>query len=165
MKRFAKFVSGAVLAIASVSASADSTVDFLVNAHVEGYGQMTFAPDEWAGTRHESKRLESLAITPLHPNMGNWPSCLNVQYMAHIAGIGDTGWINAPSTIGSQGQSRRIEGMAFKLSGTCKEQYTIEYKCHIQDWGDQPTANDGEFCGTRGQSRRLEAVMITIRQR
>jgi uncharacterized protein YjdB len=126
---------------------------------------MTFAPDEWAGTRGESRRLESLMVTPLYPTIGNWPSCVNLSYMAHIAGTGDTGWTNAPNKVGTEGQSRSIEGLAFRLSGSCAASYTVEYRCHLQGLGDSAVMRDGQFCGTRGQGRRLEAIQITVRAR
>jgi hypothetical protein len=73
------------------------------------------------------------------------------------------GYVNAPSVMGTKGRSLRIEGLAFKLAGTCASQYTIEYQCHISGYGDSGVMSDGEFCGTRGQSRRIEAVLVNIR--
>lgn len=162
-----KILGGMLLSLmaAASNANAASTVDFLTYVHIQDYGQMTFAPDEWAGTRGEGRRLESLVVTPLYPTIGNWPSCVNLSYMAHVAGIGDTGWTNAPNKVGTEGQRRSIEGLAFRLSGSCAANYTVEYRCHLQGIGDSAVMRDGQFCGTRGQGRRLEAIQITVRAR
>ena len=153
------------LAAASFNASAGtSTVDFVTYVHVQNYGQMTFAPDEMAGTIGQGLRLESLMVAPLYPVIGNWPSCLVLSYMAHIEGTGDTGWTAAPNKVGTEGQGRRIEGLAFRLSGSCASSYTVEYSCHLQGIGTVSGSN-GQFCGTRGQGRRLEAIQITVRAR
>ncbi|OBP14500.1 hypothetical protein A5320_12080 [Rheinheimera sp. SA_1] len=149
----------------SVAADPVSHLDFYVYTHVQQQGQMTFAPDEWAGTRGQQLRLESLAVTPLHPNLGNWPSCLQLSYMAHLQGTGDTGWTNAPNKVGTEGQSRRIEGVAFRLAGSCAQDYTVEYRCHLQNIGDSALLRDGQFCGSRGQSRQLEAIKLTVRHK
>ncbi len=148
----------------SFSSFADesSDVTFHVYTHIQDYGQTTFSEDEWAGTRSESKRLESIAITPLYPNIGSWPSCLGLSYMGHIQDHGDTGWYDAPNKLGTEGKSLRIEGLAFKTTGTCANDYTVKYSCHVQNYGDIGEKSDGEYCGFRGSGLRLEAVKLTV---
>jgi uncharacterized protein YjdB len=130
---------------------------FYLNVHVQDAGDSTVRPGEWAGTKGQSKRLEAFWITK-----NNLPDCLTIKYMAHVEGIGDMGYVNAPSVMGTTGRSLRVEGVAFKLAGSCAAQYTIEYQCHIQDFGDSGVMSDGEYCGTRGQSRRIEALRVNI---
>ena len=57
-------LSGLLLSFAAASSNANaaSTVDFLTYVHVQDYGQMTFAPDEWAGTRGEGRLEDGLAL-------------------------------------------------------------------------------------------------------
>jgi uncharacterized protein YjdB len=147
------------------TAQAASSVTFDVAVHVQDYGNLTFAEDEWAGTIGESKRLEAFTIQPIKAPEGTWPDCLALRYMAHIQGTGDTGWYTAPANVGTAGRSLRIEGVAFRTAGTCANRYTVEYRCHLQDLGTSALMKDGEFCGTRGQERRLEAIQVTVRRK
>lgn len=154
-----------VLALPTVSFAAQSSVTFDIAVHVQDYGQLSFAEDQWAGTVGEGKRLEALEVIPLKAPEGNWPSCLSLKYMAHIQGTGDTGWYTAPAKVGTEGKRKRIEGVAFKTAGTCANSYTVEYRCHIQDLGTSALMSDGEFCGTRGDAVRLEALQLTVRRK
>ena len=42
---------------------------------------------------------------------------LNVEYMAHVEGVGDTPWLSEGELAGFRGQAKRIEGFAVRLSG------------------------------------------------
>jgi hypothetical protein len=58
-----------------------------------------------------------------------------------------------------------LEGVAFKLDGTCASSYTVEYQCHVQGIGDVALMTGPTFCGTRGAGKRLEAVKLTVRKK
>src|SRR5205823_1205639 len=77
-------------------------------------------------------------------------------------GIGDTSWVAAGAFVGTRGQSRRMEGIAFELSGPKATDYVVVYQAHLQGYGDTGEFTNGEFCGTRGESRRLEAFIVRI---
>jgi uncharacterized protein YjdB len=156
---------GFMLTFAAPADAASSTIAFNVTAHIQDAGNLTGAADQWIGSKGSSKRLESFSIQPLRPSSGNWPTCLNIEYMAHVQDTGDTSWTQGPNLVGTAGQKRRIEGLAMRLTGTCATQYTVEYRCHLQDLGDSALMKNGEFCGTRGQKRRLEAFQVTVRKR
>lgn len=141
---------------AALSTPGKSTVDFLVT-------QTDFAvsPDQWLGTSGQGIQLRSLAVKPATGSLATpWPSCLTLKYMGHVSGVGDTGWYDAPSFINGG-----LEGVAFKLEGTCASSYVVEYQCHVQGIGDVALTAGPSFCGTRGQGRRLEAVRVTVRKR
>lgn len=142
-----------------------STVSFDVSGHVEKRGDVSSSPDSWIGTRGKGLRLEAFAVKPIKPAQGTWPTCLKLQYMAHLAGTGDTGWYDAPALAGTKGQHRSIEGVAFKASGSCGADYVVEYSCHVKDVGDLPRVSNGQLCGTRGQGRQLEAIKLTVRKK
>lgn len=142
--------------VPATSTPGKSSVDFLVS-------KLDFAigPDQWLGTKGQGIQLTSLAVKPAPTSLASpWPSCLTLKYMGHVSGVGDTGWYDAPSFI--QGG---LEGVAFKLDGTCASSYVVEYQCHVQGIGDVPLMAGPSFCGTRGQSRRLESVRLTVRKR
>lgn len=117
-------------------------------------------PDNWLGTRGQGIALTAFAVKPSATGTSAWPSCLKINYMAHVSGIGDTGWYDSPTYVNGS-----IEGVAFKLDGTCAANYVVEYQCHLKGIGDVPLMAGPSFCGTRGQGRRLEAVKLTVRQR
>ncbi len=143
-------------AVAASSTPGKSTVGFQISkGSNDGVG-----PDTWLGTRGQGIQLASLAVIPMLGGTPGWPPCLQIKYMAHVSGIGDTGWYDAPSYV--QGGS---EGGAFNLDGTCASTYTVEYQCQGRGLGDQPLVTGPTFCGTRGQGRRLEAVKLTVRQK
>ena len=89
-----------------------------------------------------------------------WPSCLALEYMAHVPNQGDTSWFKAPARIGTIGSSKFVEGVAFRLAGSCADQYTLKYNCHLKGLGDQTMVSSRAFCGTRGEGRPLEAFVV-----
>ena len=148
--------NGRTLAAASVSA-AQNNVQLTGLIHVEGRGDRTLCNDQWARTKGQSLRLEGFQIDTNISVSG-----LGVEYMAHLQGIGDTGWVSGGSFVGTRGQSRRLEGFAIRLTGPAAAQYDIFYRAHLQGIGASEIAKNGAFCGTRGQSRRVEAMVVSI---
>jgi uncharacterized protein YjdB len=145
----------------AAAAAGASSIVFDLWGNVEGMGGVTAQRDQWLGTKGQNRRLEALMVRPTPPS---WPSCLQLTYMAHIPGVGDTGWYTAPQLVGTVGRGLRMEGIAFKTAGTCAADYTVEYRCHAAGLGDTSPMADGAFCGTRGQGRQLEAVVVTVRK-
>lgn len=121
-------------------------------AHVQSIGWMApVKAGETAGTSGKSLRLEALRIVP--------PRGMVIDAMAHVQGIGDV-WVEGigheGGTIGTVGESRRVEGIAIRVvSGG-----HLQYRCHVQRRGWTPWVDDGNYCGTRGERLRVEAVQI-----
>lgn len=130
-------------------------LDVLV--HLENIGDAQYSENQWAGTSGQSRRLEGFQIGPSDPTAD-----LSWEYMAHLEGTGDTGWIPAGQFVGTRGQSRRLEGFAIRLTGPQSGNYTIQYRAHLQNIGNTQQFADGAFCGTRGQSRRVEAILVRV---
>jgi len=82
--------------------------------------------------------------------------------MAHVEGQGDTHWHGGGHFCGTRGQSRRIEGIAIRLTGHLAPYYSVTYSAHLEGIGDTPHHHNGQFVGTRGQSKRLEGFVVTI---
>jgi Clostridial hydrophobic W len=125
--------------------------------HLQGIGDRVFGPEEYAGTKGQSRRLEALEMRIDPPIAG-----LNLKYMAHVSGIGDTPWLNEGELAGARGQAKRIEGFAVQLTGPESSKYEVFYNAHIQNIGDTPVLSHGQYCGTRGRGLRVEGIKVWI---
>lgn len=137
-----------------------TSIGLKVIVHLQGLGDRAFGPNEYAGTRGQSRRLEALQIEIEPPIPG-----LNIQYMAHVSGIGDTPWLNGGELAGVRGQAKRIEGFAIRLTGPEAENYDVFYNAHIEKVGDSPVVSNGQYCGTKGKSLRVEGMKVWIQRK
>ncbi|MEG4939658.1 hypothetical protein [Microcoleus sp. F4-D5] len=128
-----------------------------VLVHIQGIGDRTFGAQEYAGTKGQGRRVEGFQINIDPPIPG-----LNVEYMAHVEGVGDTPWIGAGELAGFRGQAKRIEGFAVRLNGPQADKYDVFYSAHIQNIGDTDVSSNGEYCGTRGKALRIEGIKVWI---
>jgi hypothetical protein len=128
--------------------------------HLEGVGDTSFTHGVFSGTRGQSRRLEGFMLRLDPPIAG-----VNMQYMAHLEGIGDTPWVNEGQFVGTRGRGRRMEGFAFRLTGPEAARYTVVYMAHLQDTADTGFYRDSQYCGTRGQSRRVEGIQVRVMPR
>ncbi|WP_170253954.1 leucine-rich repeat protein [Acetobacterium paludosum] len=98
---------------------------------------------------------------------------VGVAYRGHIQDVGDYpadgSWVDSPAIIGTEGQSKRIEGFEIKLTGEIPAGMEMRYNVHVQNKGwlydENDSANwpkDGDYAGTRGESLRIEAVKIVL---
>ena len=85
-----------------------------------------------------------------------------VSYSAHAQ---DLGWqVSAAdgATVGTTGQSKRVEALTIKLTNA-PEGASVAYQVHVQDYGwISPASKDGVIAGTVGQSKRMEAIAINL---
>jgi polysaccharide deacetylase len=80
----------------------------------------------------------------------------DLQYKVHLQDIGWTDWKNAGETIGTTGESRRVEAITLKgINGL-----DVSYRVHMQDKGWSNWVKNSEVAGTTGESRRIEAIEI-----
>ncbi|MCZ0902980.1 hypothetical protein ON021_24070, partial [Microcoleus sp. HI-ES] len=130
-----------------------------VLVHIQGIGDRTFGSQEYAGSKGQGRRVEGFQINIDPPIPG-----LNVEYMAHVEGVGDTPWLSEGELAGFRGQAKRIEGFAVRLSGPQADKYDVFYSAHIQNIGDTDVSSNGEYCGTRGKALRIEGIKVWIAQ-
>jgi len=111
------------------------------------------------GTKGQSRRVEGFSI--------NQPSIpgVELEYMAHVEGSGDSGWYRNGQFVGTRGQARRIEGFAVRVIGYAAGYYDVKYYAHVANVGDTPVQSNGAFVGSRGQSRRVEGLAIWLESR
>jgi hypothetical protein len=133
------------------------SVGLRVRVHLQGLGDRDFGGGEYAGTKGQGRRLEAfqMAINPPVPG-------LDIQYMAHIAQVGDSPTASNGQMVGEPGTNRQIEGFAIKLAGPEAPKYDVFYNAHIQNKGDVPVCSNGQYCGTRGQSLRVEGIKVWV---
>ncbi|MFC5742916.1 hypothetical protein [Dyella tabacisoli] len=82
--------------------------------------------------------------------------------------MGDAGWINGGSLIGTREQGRVIEGFRIKLTGECLSEYGELYMAHVSGRGEDHGNDErdtvwlayGEYCGRHG--RQIEALVVQI---
>ncbi|MEM1171333.1 MAG: hydrogenase [Cyanobacteria bacterium P01_H01_bin.35] len=133
------------------------SVGLKIIVHIQNVGDRSFAAGEYAGTRGQGFRVEAFQVNIEPPILG-----LNLEYMAHIGGVGDTPWLEAGKLAGERGKARRLEGFAMRLTGSQTGSYDIFYTAHVQNMGDLPVYGNGQYCGTRNKSLRVEGMKVWI---
>ncbi len=117
---------------------------------------------EASGTFGQSLRLEGIKIDPDTQGFD-----FGMTYQTHIQDIGweadtDRGWKSDGAMSGTQGESKRLEAIQIKLTGTDADRFDIYYQVHAQNFGWMGWAKNGESAGTAGYSYRLEAIKIVL---
>ncbi|OFV69042.1 hypothetical protein [Acetobacterium wieringae] len=87
---------------------------------------------------------------------------IGVKYWGHVQNKGDMPWVNSPTPLGTRGESLRIEGFCFELTGDVPAGANLEYQVHVQNYGWMTPVEAGEFAGTRGESLRVESIRIKL---
>ena len=85
---------------------------------------------------------------------------------AHVQDIGDTPVSVDPNTgiltIGTTGQSKRLEEITINFENTTGYEGTMMYRVHVQDYGWLPWTEAGNPAGTTGECKRIEAIEIKL---
>jgi len=135
-------------------------VPLRVGVHIQNVGDRQFGVNEFAGTRGKSQGIEGLTVALVHPIAD-----LSLEYMVHIAGKGDSAWVNHGQYAGTRGENRALEGFTIRLSGAAASSYELTYSAHVQNVGDLPFQASGNYCGTRGRSLKIEGLTVRLRKR
>ena len=80
-----------------------------------------------------------------------------ITYSAHTEGIGWMPQVSEGKTAGTTGQSRRLEALRVKTTGT-----GIQVRAHVQNVGWQNWVSNNSVAGTTGRSLQMEAVQIRL---
>ena len=84
-----------------------------------------------------------------------------ISYKSQIQDIGWTSWAKDGETIGTIGDSKRLETLNISLKDSIKNE-KLQYRVHVQDIGWMNWTSDGMDAGTVGKSKRIEAVQIKL---
>lgn len=88
-------------------------------------------------------------------------SDITVSYETHVQSYGWQTPVSNGAISGTQGQSKRLEGIRIKVDGN--KNLGIRYMTHIQSYGwEKDWKNQGEMSGTSGEAKRLEAICIEL---
>lgn len=136
----------------------DVKVDGLV--HMANVGDVSFSDSNFGGSKGRSSALEGFQLS-LRPYTGQ----LSIEYMCHAANVGDMPWVSNGQFQGSRGQSRRIEGIAVRLSGPQAHMYNVRYMVHMAGKGDSAWVSNGTYCGSKGESRAIEGIHVVVDRR
>ena len=84
-----------------------------------------------------------------------------IAYRTHVQSFGWQKYVKDGTMSGTEGQSKRLEGINIKLSNL---PYSggVEYRTHVQKYGWQSWKANGQMAGTSGESKRLEAIQIRL---
>ncbi len=138
---------------------ASITPSVLYRVHRQDYGWETEYKSDGlkSGTTGEGKRLEAIYMDVFSPNIAG-----GITYRTHIQDIGWQDWVTGGNMSGTEGQSKRLEGIEIKLTGDLADKYDVYYRVHAQDFGWLDWAKNGETSGTVGRSKRLEAIQVVL---
>ena len=127
-------------------------------AHVQNLGWCDWVHDgQTAGTVGFSLRLEAITFEPpegvtlrvkVHQETRGWSTYQDAKH-------------GAPVTVGTTGQSKRLEGICIEAIEMPKG-WKLEYRVHVQDYGWLAWTPAGYATGSDGQHRRIEAVQIRM---
>lgn len=140
-------------------------------AHVQDYGDTDAVFDASTGiltlgTRGQAKRVERITVNFTNDSLTDGAGNLldgGLEYRVHVQDIGWMDWVSQGQSAGTAGQSKRLEGLEIRLTGSLASYYSVQYQVHIQDYGDaQGFVRDGTLAGTTGESKRLEEVQIKL---
>ena len=152
----------------SLTGEIANTYDIYYRAHVQNTGWLGWTSNgNIAGSTGESLNLEALEIKLLPKNTGpaNESSAYyyNVKYKieGHVQNVGWQERTNAQTSIGTSGQSLRLEAIALNMDHPLVSG-DIVYRSHVQNIGWQDSVSNGKVSGTTGQSLRLEAIQINL---
>ena len=139
--------------------------DVWYRVHIQRHGWLGWASNgESAGSQGSSLRMEAVRVIVLPKGQkpsdfdGTDPFVAFIAFEGHVQRIG---WVKGDNSVGTVGQSLRIEGIRARLAGT-KYDGSVIYSAHVQHIGWQNEVSDGKLAGTTGQSRRVEAITMRL---
>ncbi|MQW22344.1 MULTISPECIES: hypothetical protein [unclassified Lactococcus] len=142
-----------------------ASIALTAQAHVQGLGWMSAITDpgkgDFIGTTGRSLRMEAAHLTGGSDGAGG---TYTLSGSAHLQDLGDVdGTVDANGllTLGTTGQSRRMEGLSLKVNST-NPNLRVFYRVHVQGSGWTGWFSDGQFAGTKGKSLRMEALEVHV---
>lgn len=146
---------------------AKNTIGLKYRSHVQDLGTLAWVRDgQTSGTTGDALRLEALQIDVEALREKKGYSDVKIDALAHIQNVGDVTYqnIGKDTIIGTEGESKRLEGLEFQCTGLPNGK-ALKFQVHEQDkgWSSVATADEiGAFRGSVGEKRRIEAVKIWI---
>lgn len=90
------------------------------------------------------------------------PGLPAIEYRACVEGHGWQEWRSNGQTAGTTGQSKRIEALEIRLSGSVADVYDVRYRAQVEKDGWTEWAENGQTVGSEGLDRRIEAFEVQL---
>ena len=147
--------------------------DIYYRVHAQRIGWMNWAKNgEKAGTAGYSYRVEAIEIilvekgqpVELDTNGINTEESFRQRKLSIQAHVESIGWQETKieeETVGTTGQSKRMEAISIFIDNQGFNGNII-YRSHVQNYGWLDWKQNGEISGTTGQSKRMEAIEINL---
>ena len=113
-------------------------------------------------TTKSGNKKATCKVTVKNPSSAVTQKKPSVSYQTHVQTIGWQDWKKDGAMAGTQGKSKRLEGIYIKLSNL---PYSggVQYRTHVQTYGwEKSWRSNGAMSGTQGQAKRLEAIEIRL---
>lgn len=144
--------------------------------HMAKIGWTNYAEDEEiAGSTDLSKRIEAVQIQLVKTDEPNKPDTSGVKfiegykasdmtYTGVIQGKGQSGNVQMGGTLGTTGQSRRLENITVSLNRRTEAMPagTIKYAVHLSKTGWTGWSEAGQVSGCTDGSKGIEAVKFSL---
>jgi uncharacterized protein YjdB/C1A family cysteine protease len=105
--------------------------------------------------------ITSMMAGRIYVNTNNGTGVPKILYQGHVQDIGWQNWVKDGEMAGTEGKSKRIEGLKVKIENV-PAGLNVKYRTHVQDIGWQNWVQNGELAGTVGQSLRVEALQVKL---
>lgn len=141
--------------------------DVWYRTHIQTYGWLGWAKNgEASGSAGHSCRMEAVRICvvpkgELPPDYTDGDAFVDGATIVLEGHVQRIGWVSGTSSVGTVGQSLRMEALKASISGTQYEG-SVHYSAHVQTYGWQDEVSDGGVAGTSGQSKRIEAMTMRL---
>ncbi|MBF0206237.1 MAG: hypothetical protein HQK53_05050 [Oligoflexia bacterium] len=126
-----------------------------ITVHMQDFGDSDFVDNEIIENL-DGRRIEGLSI------VSTLPQGLILEYMGHIAKIGDTVWAPERFWVGTQGLFLGLEGIAIRVvnsNSIFKGKFDIFYQIKNSD-GWSKVCSNSEYCGTKSENKSISGLKI-----
>lgn len=131
--------------------SGNSVCNIRYKVHMAGSG--------WTGWTENGKEAGKIG-NRMEAIMFEYSGPGQMYARAHVAEKGWLPWVSSGEVCGTTGQSRRLEGLEFKIEGVKNIYFGLNVYANGKGWMSQVGLN--KLGGTTGQSRQVEAIKITV---
>ena len=120
----------------------------------------TTANGEILGDIDGSFRMESFTIT--RKPKGTDVMAGTIEYRAHCQTDGWKDWVSGGALCGTSGESKRLEAVQMRLTGSLGKLYDIYYRVYIEEFGWMGWTLNGASAGSAGYSLGIKAIQVQL---
>lgn len=129
-----------------------------ITAHISELGDARFRDGSIIEDVHLRKAIEGIYIVP--PAL---PAGVKLEYKGRIQSDGETAWLEAGNFMGTTGQHKALESIAFRLTGPGSDRFEVNYKIRAGDREWTTQCKNGAVCESIGQSKAITALVVSVK--